>query len=57
MKRKATLAAIVITISFSIGYLTYFGTTVFVDYLQSQFGSCDKQTHDCSHKDAKPLDY
>ena len=57
MKRKAALAAIVLTICFSMGYLAYFGTKLFVDFLHGQFDSCDKATHSCVHKDANPIDY
>ena len=57
MERKAATAAIVITLSFSIGYLTYFGTTMFVDFMQRQFGNCDKQTMACQQEPSAQLDY
>lgn len=54
MKKKVALALIVITVSFSIGYLTYFGTVLFADFLKSQFDSCDKVTHSCVQKEVTP---
>lgn len=57
MKGKAALAAVVITLCFLIGYLTYFATNLFVGFLQDQMGNCDKQTSACEQQRSERLDY
>lgn len=56
MKRKAILAIVVITISFSLGYLAYFGTSLLVGFLRSEVSNCEK-LHSCEHDDAETVNY
>jgi hypothetical protein len=50
MNRKAIVAIVVITISFSIGWLTYFGTNLLVQVLEDQLGSCNPKVHSCANQ-------
>jgi hypothetical protein len=57
MKGKTLLAVLVITVCFSIGYLTYFGATLFVDFLKSQVETCNKSMNQCQQQEKNPLKY